>query len=561
MNSHHILRFARVLATSVVANILVVTACHAAETVFVKQGEPLAIVEAGQAWRRGAGWLENSGTGNFLYASKQLGPGDFKITARFSLDKLDGTAASLVFGENHFGFDGRGHKLFLEGPDFGPTRTLGTNTDFITAGQPVEAEIIRAGSKLTLRLAGREVASVPCETGAVGQFGLRPWRATMRVYDFAASGNLVEKIEPVALPTGLLDRANVFVSGQGGYHTYRIPSLLVSARGTLLAFCEGRRTGGGDAGDIDLLLKRSSDQGQTWQPTQLVWDDEANTCGNPCPVLDRDTGTIWLLLTWNRGDDHEPKIIAQQSKDTRRVFVTRSTDDGATWTKPHEITRDVKPTNWTWYAPGPGAGIQIEQGPRKGRLVIPCDHIEAGAKRYFSHVIYSDDHGATWTLGGSSPQDKVNECEVVELTGGRLMLNMRNYDRAQKTRQTAISSDGGLTWSDQRHAGELIEPICQASIRRHSWPAADRKGVILFSNPASTAKRERLTVRASFDEGQTWPASRLLDPRPSAYSCLAVLSDGSVGILYEAGRRNAYEHLVFARFNLDWMTDGKNPGR
>ena len=526
----------------------------ASEMVLVQQGQPQAVVESGPAWRRGAGWIEGAGTGNFLYAAKQLGAGDFTITARFSLEKLDGTAASLVFGENHFGFDGRGHKLFLEGADFGPTRTVGTNTAFITPGQPVEAQVIRAGARLRLRLAGQEIATVPFHTNALGPFGLRPWRASMRVYEFAASGNLVDDIAPPAETTGLLGRTNLFVSGREGYHTYRIPSLLVTARGTLLAFAEGRKASGGDAGDIDLVLKRSSDAGRTWQPRQTVWDDSTNTCGNPCPVLDRDTGTIWLLLTWNRGEDHEGKIIAQQSKDTRRVFVTSSTDDGRTWAKPRDITADVKPTNWTWYATGPGAGVQMEHGPHAGRLVIPCDHTEAGTKRMFSHVLYSDDHGRTWQLGGSTPQDKVNECEVVELSGGRLLLNMRNYDRVQHARQTAISSDGGATWSDQRHATELVEPICQGSIRRHSWPAAGRQSVVLFANPASAARRERLTVRASFDEAQSWPASRLLDPRPSAYSCLAVLPDGTVGILYEAGRKSAYENLVFARFDLEWLT-------
>lgn len=374
----------------------------------------------------------------------------------------------------------------------------------------------------------------------------------------AASGSAATGGPPGAPPAeipGLLGRTNVFISGQDGYHTYRIPSLLVTRRGTLLAFAEGRKSGGGDAGDIDLLSKRSTDQGQTWQPMQTIWDDAANTCGNPCVVLDRQTGTVWLLLTWNRGDDHERQIIAQQSRDTRRVFVTSSTDDGLTWGQPREITAEVKPTNWTWYATGPGAGLQIERGPRQGRLVIPCDHIEAGTKRYFSHTIYSDDHGATWQLGGSTPQDQVNECEVVELTEGRLLLNMRNYDRAQKTRQLAFSSDGGLTWTGQRHAPELLEPICQASIRRLAWPAAGRPGVLLFANPASTAKRERLTIRASYDEGQTWPVARLLDPRPSAYSCLAVLPDGSAAVLYEAGGKNPYENLVFARFNLSWLSE------
>jgi len=380
-------------------------------------------------------------------------------------------------------------------------------------------------------------------------------RAVTRLLGLLVLVPLLESSSSAADSAALPVSTNVFVSGSDGYHTYRIPALLVTARGTLLAFAEGRKSGGGDAGDIDLLLKRSTDQGRTWQPMQTLWDDARNTCGNPCAVLDRDAGTIWLLLTWNRGDDRESQIIAQHSKDTRRVFVMSSSDDGTTWSQPREITADVKPTNWTWYATGPGAGIQMEHGPHVGRLVVPCDHIEAGTKRYFSHVIYSDDHGKSWKLGGSTPQDQVNECEVVELAGGRLLLNMRNYNRAEKTRQQAVSADGGLTWTDQRHVPELAEPICQASIRRHSWPAAGRQGVLLFSNPASNAKRECFTIRASYDEGQTWPVYRLLDPRASAYSCLAVLSDGSVGVLYEAGQKNAYETIVFARFNIEWLKD------
>lgn len=351
-------------------------------------------------------------------------------------------------------------------------------------------------------------------------------------------------------------RTRVFVSGTNGYHTYRIPSLIATPRGALLAFAEGRKGGSGDAGDIDLLVRRSTDLGQNWQPVQGVWDDGRNTCGNPCPVVDRLTGTIWLLLTWNRGDDSEPDIIAQRSKDTRRVFVTKSTDDGLTWAKPVEITASVKLTNWTWYATGPGAGIQLEKGSRAGLLVVPCDHIEAGTGRYYSHIIFSDDHGATWRLGGSTPRDQVNECEVVELPGEVLLLNMRNYDPQQRARQQAISRDGGLTWVDQTHVTELFDPICQASIRRFAWPGPDQKSMLLFSNPAGPG-RKNMTVRASFDEGATWPRGRLLDSRPSAYSCLAALPDGSVGILYEAGDKGPYENLIFARFPVDWVTRGE----
>lgn len=351
-----------------------------------------------------------------------------------------------------------------------------------------------------------------------------------------------------------LTSTHVFISGQNGYHTYRIPSLVVTARGTLLAFAEGRKGGRGDAGDIDLLCRRSPDQGRTWNATQTLWDDGPHTCGNPCAVLDRETGTLWLLMTWNRGDDPESKIIAQESHDTRRVFVAYSTDDGLTWSEPREITAEVKAPDWTWYATGPGAGIQMERGPHRGRLVIPCDHIEAGTRHYYSHVIFSDDHGHTWQRGGSTPRHQVNECEVAERSDGSLLLNMRNYDRRQQTRQQAVSSDGGFTWTEQHHVPELIEPICQASLRRYRWPDANQRSVLLFTNPAS-AQRERLTVRASFDEGRTWPVSRLLDPRPSAYSCLAVLPDQTVGLLYETGNASPYESLVFARFPLEWLLE------
>lgn len=350
----------------------------------------------------------------------------------------------------------------------------------------------------------------------------------------------------------LFSRTTVFESGQGGYHTYRIPSLLVTAKGTLLAFAEGRKGGRADFGDIDLLVKRSLDQGRTWSAAHTVWDDGPNTCGNPCAVLDRNSGTVWLLLTWNRGDDPEPKIIARESKDTRRVFVTHSLDDGQTWATPKEITPQVKLTNWTWYATGPGAGVQLERGSHPGRLVIPCDHIEAGTGRYYSHVIFSDDHGASWQLGGTTAEHQVNECEAAEMADGRLLLNMRNYDPRQRTRQQAISEDGGLTWTQQRHVPELVEPICQASLRRYAWPVGRHPGLLLFANPASE-RRERMTIRASWNDGLTWTVERMLDPRPSAYSCLAKLVDGTVGLLYEVGEKGPYESLVLARFDLAWL--------
>jgi sialidase-1 len=245
---------------------------------------------------------------------------------------------------------------------------------------------------------------------------------------------------------------DVFVSGTVGYNTYRIPALIVSSNGTLLAFCEGRKDGRADSGNIDLLLKRSTDNGLTWSKQQVIWDDGPNTCGNPCAVLDEETGVTWLLMTHNDGRDKESAIKGKKGFGTRTVWVSRSADNGETWSKPDEITKSVKAPAWGWYATGPGVGIQIKHGTLRGRLVIPCDHTydEPGGNlrglpvEYGSHVIFSDDHGKTWQLGGAI-HPKVNECQVVELADGKggLLLDMRAYF-GRGCRAQSISHDGGL---------------------------------------------------------------------------------------------------------------------
>lgn len=352
---------------------------------------------------------------------------------------------------------------------------------------------------------------------------------------------------------GQSDLSPVFAAGVDGYHTYRIPALVVTTNGTVLAFCEGRSRGRSDSGDIDLLLKRSTDGGKTWRAQQLIWSDGENTCGNPAPVVDQVTGVVWLLMTWNSGADKEDAISYQKARDTRRVFVSRSADDGATWSPPKEITAAVKQRDWGWYATGPVNGIQLTRGALQGRLVIPANHSTLSGSTQTvtrSHVIFSDDHGATWQIGGIEGE-KTNESTIVELANGVLLHNMRSYHKKNR-RAVATSRDGGAGWSPVKLDEALIEPVCQASILRCTWPSRSERSRILFSNPASI-RREKLTVRLSYDEGASWPVSKMIFSGPSAYSCLAVLPNRSLACLFECGKTNASETISLARFSLEWL--------
>jgi len=369
--------------------------------------------------------------------------------------------------------------------------------------------------------------------------------APLRLCDSALKGVTLTLAAALFLSQALaaadLAEIDVFHTGREGYHTYRIPALVVTQKGTLLAICEGRKTGRGDHGDVDMVLKRSTDGGRSWGPLELIYEEGGAakvTIGNPCPVVDRTTGVIWLPLT----------------RDNDRVFVASSSDDGKTWSQPRDITAAVKGADWNWYATGPGNGIQLVHGKFAGRLVIPCDHRVGGSKddkegwdkAGRSHVIYSDDHGQTWKLGGATDY-AMNECAVVELADGTLLLNSRSY-RGKACRGVSRSKDGGQTWESTTDEPALVESVCQASLINHAG------NLLLFCNPAVPKGRNHLTVRLSEDEGKTWPHARLVCEGSSAYSSLASLPDGEIGLLYE---RDDYKHLTFTHFSPQWVREAK----
>jgi sialidase-1 len=287
-----------------------------------------------------------------------------------------------------------------------------------------------------------------------------------------------------------------------------------------------------------------------------------------CVVQDRDTHTIWVFYAYTpEGIGLENAQPGLTGPTTMGYHCVTSDDDGRTWSKPRDITPMVKDKTWNAFWPGPGRGIQT----KAGRLVIPSTcWIAGGQPERSSRVIYSDDHGKAWqasAIGGRG----TTESQVVELADGSLLLNMRLEPGGigKGYRAIATSRNGGEAWEPQANETVLVDSTCQASLIRFTLagqpfgagvsPArAAGKNRLLFSNPASSMSRSQMTVRLSYDEGKTWPVSKVVYAGPSAYSCLTVLPDGTIGLLYEHGDKDPHEKIGFARFSLEWLTDGKD---
>jgi sialidase-1 len=361
----------------------------------------------------------------------------------------------------------------------------------------------------------------------------------------------------------------VYTSGQEGHKTYRIPAMIKNKQGHLLAFAEGRVNGSGDFGDINIVLKISRDQGNTWSDLATLVDYQDLQAGNPTPILDTTDprfpkGRVFLF--YNTGNNHENEI--REGKGLREVWYITSTDGGLTWTKPVNITSQVHRPNqpsrnsaytfkedWRHYANGPGHGMQFTQGPHAGRMLIAANHSEGPrgerGSDYRAHTFYTDDHGDTFHLGASIAIPGSNESSAAEISGGKLLMNIRNQRGDVRQRIIGLSEDGSASWKETYFDPQLPDPICQGSI----LTIAQKKQAftLAFSNAADTKNRDNLTIRISQDDGRTWPISIPVDNGASAgespkdftaYSDLVLLDSKNIGIVYE---RKDYSQIVFKK--------------
>lgn len=361
------------------------------------------------------------------------------------------------------------------------------------------------------------------------------------------------------------ETTDVFVPKADGFKSIRIPAVVVTKKGTVLAFAEGRAANT-DQAKNKIILKRSTDGGKTWSKVAIIAHDGDKSLNNPCAVVERASGRVLLIYQSYPAGIGERSSKLQTGHDGDMIvrnWIITSDDDGLSWSKPRDITRTTKrPKVVTTLSSGPGIGIQLRHGKHAGRILIPFNEGPFGVWNIYT--IYSDDQGKTWRLGDIAPgglvdlakgrkTSTVNEAQVVELADGSVRFNVRRW-AGKAVRKTCVSSDGGVTWSKVEDVPELVDPSCMASIFRYTDPADGGKSRILYSGPQST-RRENGTVFLSYDEGKTWPVKRTLQKAAFAYSCLTVLPDGTIGCLYEA---NGAGKIVFARFTLDWLTQGKD---
>jgi len=348
--------------------------------------------------------------------------------------------------------------------------------------------------------------------------------------------------------------------GSTGYHSFRIPSIVKTTNGTLIALAEGRMANNKDYGNINLIYKRSTDNGATWSALGEVVGVGPGTWGNPTAVVDATNGRVWVFMSWNAGDHNQFGTDGFQKIDAwgdRKVYVSYSDNHGVSWSAPQDLTNTLLPASYKWDAMGPGTGIQKKQVSHQNRLIIPA----------IGRNIYSGNGGVTWQYQLIS--SGTSEGTIVEKLNGTLMRNDRAVSsqwELSKRRRVSIGSieNGFPTWTSDN---TLLDPACQGSILRYNTDSPNR---ILFLNSASTDTRGKMRVRISYDEGQTWPISRRIydwlteqqavDQGKGGYSSMVKTNDFHVGALIEineaVGDPNSHRSIEFHKFNLAWILNG-----
>ena len=367
-------------------------------------------------------------------------------------------------------------------------------------------------------------------------------------------GHWILTIPVVLVASGLasaesgLRHVDVFTSGTDGYHSYRIPAIETAPDGSLVAFCEARKHNLADPGfgkqDIDLVSKRSTDGGRTWSAMQVIEDPgELWSAANPATVVDRRTGRLWVLYL--RSKPERSTRTSRPGTDDMQTLARSSDDNGVTWSEPVDLTavaRDMDDPDWRASVVGPGGAIQDQSG----RLIAPAWKVGP----YGVFTIYSDDHGQTWQRGQIVPgNEQGNENELVELADGRILSDIRQGSGPHRWR--AASRDGGKTWSEPR-PGESVTPVACAIERWTLQSAGDDRNRILWTGTKGPG-RTNLVVRASYDEGQTFPVERQISTEHAAYSDLTILQDKTAGVLWERGVERGYQFITLTCFDLKFL--------